>query len=73
MQGFLLCQAAERRHLCLPSQVLVLLMRWRGPVLKALLSRAPVTTGDEGLGVQTGTGEAVATMSTLGGCLHGSL
>lgn len=48
-------------------------MRWHGPVLKALSSHAPVTTGDEGLGVQIGTGEVVATTSTLAGCLHESL
>lgn len=48
-------------------------MRWRGPALKALLSRAPVTTGDEALGVQIGTGEAVAIILTLAECLHGSL
>lgn len=48
-------------------------MRWRDPALKALLSHAPVTTGDEALGVPIGTGEGVVTMSTLAGCLRGSL
>lgn len=48
-------------------------MLWHGRVLKVLSSHAPVTTGDEDPGDRTGTGEVVATMSTLAGCLHESL
>lgn len=62
-----------RLHLCLPSQVLVLLTPWLGPVLRGPLSPAPATTGAEVLEGQTGTGEAAATMWNLAGCSDESL
>lgn len=69
----LFCQVAVRLHLCLPSQVLVLLTPWLGPALREPLSPAPVTTGAGVLEGQTGTGEAAAIMWNLAGYLGESL